>query len=245
MGVTSQIELRPGWVIRSHPAAYRLAYRAQREDPEQIAEFDHFLRCCHPGMFLFDIGAHFGLFGLAATHYGGPNARAVAVDPSPLAARVLQAQTGLNGVTDRLQVVQASVGERSGLHSDFVAAGIGSAGYFVPATPDHPRVERTRVEMVTVDELAVKFGQPTHIKIDVEGYEGAVLRGGSSTFGSKTGPMIFLELHSAMIQGAGGNPAEPLDLLEAYQYRIFDIEDQLADKEKIIRQPLTRLFATK
>src|SRR4051794_32708229 len=82
-GQTQEVRVRPDWSLLCHPAAYRFAYYAQHADEEQVAEFDGFISTCRPGMVLFDIGAHFGLFSLAALHYGGIAARAVAVDPSP------------------------------------------------------------------------------------------------------------------------------------------------------------------
>src|SRR5437868_12046222 len=70
-GVTEKIEIRPGWSVRCHPLAYSHSYHAQLEDPDQAAEFDSFLSYCTERMILFDIGAHFGLFSLAALHFGG------------------------------------------------------------------------------------------------------------------------------------------------------------------------------
>lgn len=157
VGQTDRLELRPGWVIRSHPGAYRFAYHAQVDDPEQVAEFDQFVAHCTPGMVLFDLGAYFGLFALAAVHYGGPAAQAVAVDPSPLAAWVVRYQARVNGVADRLRVVQASAGAGVGRRA-LVAAGIGSAGYFVAPTADHPPGERIEVETVSIDGLVEATG---------------------------------------------------------------------------------------
>ena len=82
--------MRPGWLITCHPAAYRCAYHLQINDPEQVLEFDNFIDNSFQGMVLFDVGAHFGLFSLAALHYGGPGSRAIAVDPSPIAVRFLK-----------------------------------------------------------------------------------------------------------------------------------------------------------
>jgi len=79
LGRDPVIFLRAGWSVRAHPAARR-AFGIPQSDPSQIAELDAFIASCCPGMMLFDIGAHFGLFSFAALHYGGPTARAVAVD---------------------------------------------------------------------------------------------------------------------------------------------------------------------
>lgn len=84
-----RLEIRPGWVLRAHPLAVRCVYMSQIRDLEQRAELDAFLARCSPGMQLLDVGCHFGVFSLAALHYGGPTARAVAVDPSHTATTML------------------------------------------------------------------------------------------------------------------------------------------------------------
>jgi FkbM family methyltransferase len=233
VGVTARLEPRPGWVIRSHPGADRFAYRAQADDPDQAAEFDRFVARCRPGMRLFDLGAHFGLFSLAACHYGGPTARAVAVDPSPLAVRVTRFQARANGLADRLTVRRAAVGRTPGV-TRLVAGGIESAGYYVPPA-DHPASERTAVEMVSIDSLVAELGwPPTHLKIDVEGAEADVLAGGVETLRT-AGPEVFLELHTAIIRAAGGDPSEPLRLLAHCGYTVPGGPDG----------PVVRLVATR
>src|SRR6516162_11506830 len=68
IGFTKCSEIRRGWILANHPSALSFAYLAQHDDPEQVREFDGFINHCSSGMVLFDIGAHFGLFSLAALH---------------------------------------------------------------------------------------------------------------------------------------------------------------------------------
>jgi hypothetical protein len=35
--------LRPGWFLVHHPSAFRFAYFAQQNDPDQVTEFDGFV----------------------------------------------------------------------------------------------------------------------------------------------------------------------------------------------------------
>src|SRR6185295_15684246 len=122
-GANETIEMRAGFSPVCHPGVYDFAYHLQHTDPDQVEEFDGFIKRTSPGMVLFDIGAHFGLFSLAALHYGGPRAVAVAIDPSPTAARVLKIQARLNKVAERLHVFKSSVGDHTGTQS-MVAVGI-------------------------------------------------------------------------------------------------------------------------
>ncbi len=238
------LTLRPGWVFRSHPGAYRSAYHAQQTDPEQAAEFDQFVARCSPGMVLFDLGAHFGLFSLAALHYGGPTARAVAVDPSPLAARVTAYQARVNGLGGRLRVIRAAAGEAAG-SMGMVSAGIGSAGYFVRPGVDHPASEQVRVDTVTIDQLAAECGLPTHVKVDVEGFELGVLRGGEATLRGPHPPHLFVELHADLIRTAGGDPRECLTLLRGWGYELCGVTGRPVTDEQLLAPPLTRLYAAR
>ena len=243
-GVRQEIEVRPGWRVRSHPSAYPYAYFNQTLDPEQAAEFDEFISACRPGMVLFDVGAHFGLFSLAALKFGGADSLAVAVDPSPTAARIMRIQSRLNGAGGRMKVVRACVGEQTGW-SSMVATGVSGAGYFLSPS-DHSGGELTRTPAVTLDQLAEQFdARPTHLKIDVEGSEASVLRGGRSLLPRAEAPLIFIELHNEIVSARGESPAETVGLLKEYGYTNFSIEGSQVSEAFLLSRPLVRVTAAK
>src|SRR5437867_7154234 len=62
VGLKQVVQIRPGWSLVCHPAAFKFAYSAQNDDPDQVAEFDSFIQEITSGAVLLDIGAHFGLF---------------------------------------------------------------------------------------------------------------------------------------------------------------------------------------
>lgn len=243
-GVRPEIEVRPGWRVRSHPSAYPYAYFNQTLDPEQAAEFDEFINACRPGMVLFDIGAHFGLFSLAALKFGGADSSALAVDPSPTAARIMRIQSRLNGAGGRMKVVRACVGERGGW-LPMVATGVSGAGYFLSPS-DHSGGELTPTPAVTLDQLAADFGaRPTHLKIDVEGAEAAVLRGGRSLLARPEAPLVFIELHNEIVSARGDSPSEAVGLLKAFGYAKFSAGGSPVSEASILSRPLVRIVAGK
>jgi FkbM family methyltransferase len=243
-GADRSVEMRPGWRVRCHPAAYDFAYHAQRDDPEQVSEFDGFVRLCRPGMVLFDVGAHFGLFSLAALHYGGARARALALDPSPTAERMLKIQARLNGVGARMEVVRAAAGENEGWR-EMIATGVNGAGYFVPPA-DHAGREVSRAREVTLDSLARERGlTPTHVKVDVEGAEAAVLRGAAGLLACEAPPLLFVELHNEIVSDAGGEPRETTSLLRRFGYEIFSTEMEPVGDEHVLSVPLVRVICRK
>jgi FkbM family methyltransferase len=237
LGITESLEISPNSFLACHPRAYKIFRRDQVDDPEQSVEFRSFLSYCSNTMLLYDIGAHFGIFSLAAAHFGG---RAIAVDASPAAAQMIKIQASLNKCSNKLQIVRAAVSDAN--HSiDMLNSGVFSDGYF-KATSQPAKSELTQVRAITIDQMALQFGPPTHIKIDVEGHEAAVLRGGRATM-SQFSPILFLELHNAMIVSAGDNPHEALTELADLHYDTFTTDGNAIDKDTILKRSIIRIVA--
>lgn len=242
-GHRPRVALGPDWNVICHPAAVRGGYRAYRDDPAQAAELAAFVRSASPSMVLFDLGAHFGAFSLAALHFGGAGARAVAVEPSPTAVRMLKRQAALNGVAPRLEVVQAAVGDHAGT-MPMIPVGVIAAGYYVASDGEHEARETRLVPVVTVDALASQLGlTPTHLKIDVEGAEAAALRGARQVLRGSHPPLVFLELHVGLIRARGGDAMEPLRLLADARYRAEDWDGRPLRDAELLTQPLMRFQA--
>lgn len=235
-------DVRAGWRLAC-PRAARRAYRAHVDDPEQVAELDAFIATCWAPVRLFDVGAHFGLFSFAALRYGGPGSGAVAVEPSPVATRMLRRVAVANGAADRIEVVRAAAGAGRG-RIGMVDVGVQAAGYFITADAAHPATEQSAVPLVTVDALALQFGAPTHLKVDVEGAEEAVLRGALAVLRSAEPPLLFLEFHHGMLRERGGAaPAAAVDLLASLGFVIYDTNGRIWDREELLRRDLVRVMA--
>ncbi|MFI5208338.1 MAG: FkbM family methyltransferase [Gemmatimonadales bacterium] len=241
LGLNPVVRLRPDWPLRCHPAALRVAFLPACADAEQARELDGFIASCAPGMRLFDIGAHFGLFTLAALHYGGSAAQVVAVDPSPAATRMLRIQADLNGIADRMTIVEAALGDRVG-QAHLVPVGVIAAGYYAP--PQAGGFAEARVvAALTLDALAARHGWPTHVKIDVEGAEADVLAGAHDVLAHTPAPVLFVELHNEMVRGCGGDPGRATAALAAAGYEIFDLDGRTSSANAILARPLTRIVA--
>ncbi|VVM04892.1 partial 31-O-methyltransferase, partial [Methylacidimicrobium cyclopophantes] len=217
-------ELLPGCCLEVHPVA-ELSYASYccgGGEPECAAELLRFGRRCRPGMVFLDVGAHFGVFSLVALRLGGGGARAVAIEPSRQAIRVLRKQAALNGMLGQLEVVMAACSDRSGWIS-LVAEGP-AAGHYLTPQRNRPASETQAVRAVTIDGLLAERGlRPTHLKIDVEGQEAAVLRGAESCLRGHR-PLVFLELHNAFLRAAGEHPEAIVQFLEAMGYRLVEGE---------------------
>jgi FkbM family methyltransferase len=218
-----------------HPQAYRVLFRDQVADPKQSAEFRNFHSHCAKDMFLFDIGAHFGVFSLAAAQAGG---RAVAIDPSPEAMRMIAIQAVLNHCSGSIQTVRAAVSSESKTMG-LLSSGVFSDGYFKVAI-NESNSELTAMPGITIDDLTRQFGTPTHVKIDIEGHEAAALRGGATTF-RRFSPLLFLELHNEMVMSGGGDPTSSLDELARLGYDIFGLNGEPLERQTVLAPPIIRV----
>ena len=237
LGFKRTLEVDPDWHIICHPHAYEVASRAQIADLEQADEIRNFRSHCWRGMLFFDIGAHYGIFSLAAVHAGG---KAVAVEPSPAAVQMIIIQAKINGCANDIQVVSAAVSSESGTMG-LLSSGVFSDGYFRVAS-NRPASELIQTPTLTIDELTRQFGPPTHIKIDVEGHEMAVLRGGRVAI-ARHSPLLFLEIHNEMVMSEGGDPGNVLDELARIGYNTFGLRGEVIKRTAILKYPIARIVA--
>lgn len=237
LGGTEVLDFPGGLRLICHPYAAKIYRQLQLDDPEQREEFANFICHCRPDMMLFDVGAHFGAFSLAAAHLGGS---AVAVDPSPTAAHMIAHQARLNHSSEQIRIVRAAISDTAG-SMDMLGSGAFTAGYFRVAK-GRMRSDLTRMPALTIDDLARQFGAPSHIKIDVEGHEAAVLRGARSTFATGS-PLLFLEFHTEMVAADGGNPAAALDELASFGYNAFSLDGRQMTAAEILAKPIVRVVA--
>lgn len=150
-------------------------------DAPRDAMDDLYRRFIEPGALVFDIGAH---VGDRVSSFRRLGARVIAVEPQPL---LFSALNHIHGRDPLVEIVDRAVGADAGMHElfvntanptvstlseDFVHQAEGARGWEGQVWDDH-----LLIEMVTLDGLIARYGTPVFIKIDVEGFEDAALRG--------------------------------------------------------------------
>lgn len=133
------------------------------------------------GDLVFDVGAHVGRHAELFTDLG---ARVVSIEPNPVCCEQL---TRLAKVRD-VHVEHCAAGDAPGklklrICEDSVISTVVEAWYEgarrSPLHQDSRWLETVEVNVVTLDQLAERYGIPAFVKIDAEGYDDHVLGGAS------------------------------------------------------------------
>jgi FkbM family methyltransferase len=134
---------------------------------------------------VLDIGANTGQFAFAA-HAAWPAARIYSFEPLPDCFQQLQKRMAR---AKKFSAFNVALGETTGTLS-FEKNNFSASSSFLPMAETHktafPMTLRTQtidVRVETLDQMAaqLELTQPCLIKIDVQGYEDRVLRGGERT----------------------------------------------------------------
>jgi FkbM family methyltransferase len=151
---------------------------------------------------VFDIGSHVGDRIRCFRRLG---CRVVALEPQSWLARMLRL---LYGRADGVRILKEAAGARIGtlelyLNPANPTVATGSTGFIAAAAgcPGWEREHWTRcvtVKLTTLDALIAQHGEPTFIKIDVEGLEDAVLHGLSRPVRALSFEFTTIQRHVAL-----------------------------------------------
>lgn len=166
-----------------------------------------------PGATCFDVGANVGVYVLQLARWSAPAGRVIAFEPNPLAATVLEQHIQMNGLTDRVEIVQAAVGEQCGAGCFYRSEADGMSRLGAPNPALSTKIESIDVAIVSLDVFCDERKlEPDWIMIDVEGFELAVLAGARRLLGSHR-PRIIVEMHPDGWEVAGRSRRDAVTLL--------------------------------
>lgn len=152
-----------------------------------------------PGDVIYDVGAYLGSLTLGAARLVGATGRVVAFDGDPENIERLRENTLRNHLASRVEAVHAAVWSHpahTGIPFRRGSTEMSHGG--VEADGQRPVLgngQLISVPVTSLDAFVAEGGPPPQlIKIDVEGGECEVLRGGASLF-AKQRPIIIVEVH--------------------------------------------------
>lgn len=163
-----------------------------------------------PGMHVVDVGANIGYCTMMFSSLVGERGRVWSIEPDPVNLLELEATVAENRLAGQVTVLPVAAGAKEGTVK--FEPGLNSC-----VTPEG----RSEVTVRSLDSLQLE--RMDLVKIDVEGYEGAVLEGALGTL-ARCQPTIFLELHPRLL--TGHTHTEILELMQRHypQVRAYRIE---------------------
>lgn len=139
-----------------------------------------------------DVGTNFGVYALFAA-LTVEDARVVAFEPVPNAFELLERNCAQNEFADRVVCVRKAVADYDGTAEFFVASDSSFSG--LRDTGRSPAQNRMDVDVTTLDSSpeAAALETVDFLKIDVEGFEAAVLKGAKRVVANSPDIVIMLE----------------------------------------------------
>ena len=158
------------------------------------------LNSLEPGMRVFDIGANVGYYTEKFADRVGRSGRVHAFEPVPASANVIKVMVSAR---PWIEVHQCAVADQTGeLLMDAEGGSTSPTNKIALSALDSVGIGMA-VPVETIDTMAARVGIPAVIKIDVEGYEYYVLKGGRKTLLSAALRHVFVEVHFALLEQRG------------------------------------------
>jgi FkbM family methyltransferase len=207
-------------------------------------ETKFFCAACRPGMTFLDVGANVGYYtALAISRIG--KGRIVALEPDAESFRYLEQTVAANGATN-VACVRKGAAAHDGvltLHTSSLNRGDNRL-YANQLADDSAEVETCRVDTL-LSELGIE--SVDLIKMDVQGFEGHVLRGMRNTLARSSNFLMLMEFWPLGLRSAGTDPTALLLELEQTGARLFELTSRgtllpLIDKHDVIARHQGRRY---
>jgi FkbM family methyltransferase len=223
-------------------ALSRLIYNGFESD-----ELEFTRKYLRNGDFFLDIGCNIGLFSLTAAPLVGEKGKIICFEPSPLTFTRLLENISLNGFKNIFPINIGLSDKDTVLKFNISNNGYDAWNTFAPSVELEKLQESINVEVSTLDKQLgnVEKEKISLIKIDVEGWEKFVLKGGERLF-KDFDPVVMIEFTESNTFAAGYFVQELYDILFDWGYKWYRLEGNGVKPEtKRIHYPYDNLIAIK
>ncbi len=183
----------------------------------------------YTGKVVYDVGAAFGVYSIFFAKKVGSKGKVVAFEPNPKIVKGILENVKINEFSN-VKVLPIALGETR--KTDLFAFPSNLLG--IGSLEEHEKARilalnnavSVNVPIETVDYLvnSGRIAKPDFVKIDVQGFELAVLKGMSDTI-DKHKPKLFVEIHALPnINWQIENTLKILNFLSAKGYSMFHVE---------------------
>ena len=166
---------------------------------------------------MLDVGANYGLHSILGGGLVGPGGKIHAFEPLPSSLKRLRHHIELNHLQKVVHVVPAAVSDSKSKQVTFFS-GAEEDGVTASLTRSGGNNRQVTVANVTLDDYGKQIRGPVRlVKIDVEGAQVRVLRGGRE-FLLANRPLLVVEVHEFAFSDFGTSLQEFKELLQGMGY---------------------------
>jgi FkbM family methyltransferase len=185
-------------------------------------ELDLFERLAEASRTIVDVGANIGIYACVGAAHLPADGHLIAFEPVPANLELLHHNLAENGLSSQVTAEPLALSDKAG---DTVI-------HLAPSSGNHSLAARVAgdsgtslpVRVTTLDEYVGTDRQIDLLKIDVEGYDGYVLRGASRVLREHR-PTLLVEFVPTHLRKAGFSPEEFLDAVFAAYPQVFLIDE--------------------
>jgi len=184
-------------------------------------EFNLITRYVQPGDVVFDIGTNMGSYTIWMSRIIGEKGRIHSFEPDKRNFAMLQTNIALNKAADRIAANNFAVSDVDGelrfttnLDGENHIAGSGEGNVVV--------IPSKKLDTYVQEQ---GIGRIAYMKIDVEGFEYSVLKGGSQLLSEKRVDILQLEINGT-VRNSGVSIDDLLQFLQRFEYTLcrFDVD---------------------
>ncbi len=212
--------MRRRWLIRIHDdPVYREIWLFGEFDPIETAIYQRFLE---PGETVVDVGANFGWHTIGFAKAVGAHGRVLAFEPLPELVEHAGENLRRNRVEEWVTLRDRALGSAPGELTIYTFAK-GSMAESSASDLGRDDAEPHPCVVATLDEELAQFGgdPPVLLKVDVEGFELDVFRGGVATLAGSRAPALAFELNRGCLEHAQVTVPEIEEYLRGVGYLAF------------------------
>jgi FkbM family methyltransferase len=227
LGFAAEVHLPGGVTLWCPPEARGQSMMIYTLREKYDPELSRMADWVHEGDVVVDVGAHYGSYATALARLVGSSGRVIAVEPSHHAVETLIRNITLNSL-DNVEVLEVAAGDVTQMSDLYVHADPSRSSLIPQAARSIESVPTVRLDDVLRGRI-VRF-----IKIDVEGFEAAVLAGAEEVI-AQSSPVILFEYSPELASAAGRRSSEVFELLGQRGYSFLQVTGRSRRRQEVVR----------